>query len=278
MKSPAEDLSQITQQQQSLANDCTHHHRLWCVTVFWHQLGTDFCNNIWFSRSPNNPVYLVQCSRGKTIWHDAVPFECLLPRFNQICPVITRVPNEFRRRFRTKSAREFSIRAGTALIEAVPRYRASLMLGDNCSEHRTKHHSHSAPSVFSLYGGSAECSMDFRARCAAFTIRRSDSTSMTTLLQSKRERNASRIDCSVSEGSHSSNMLSGRYTILTKPIPGASGRRISCTSWTDRYLQPGIFCPYKNEANSLFDMPDSPNEDLPQDIQHNESAAKREDP
>lgn len=178
-------------------------------------------------------------------------------------PVIILVPEAFRVRFRANNAREFSIPIGTTVFaEGVPRHRSSVILRGSGSEHRTTHHSHPASSQWSLYGEPTVCPMGCRMLCAAVTIRRSDSISMTTLLHPKRGHNASRIDCSVSEGSHDRRMLSGRDTIRRKRIRGASGRKISSTARPDRYLHPGIFCPYKNAANSLLDITGSRSGDL----------------
>lgn len=170
-------------------------------------------------------------------------------------PVIILVPEGFRVRFRANNARESSIPIGTTFFaEGVPKHRCSVILRGSGSEHRTTHHSHSASSSFSRYGEHAGCPMDCRASCAAFSIRRSGSISMTTLLHPKRAHNASRIDWSVSEGSHDKRILSARVTISRKHIRGIRGRRIFSTFWADRYLRPGMFCPYKNAANSLSDI------------------------
>ena len=193
----------------------------------------------------------------------------------RIDPRVIRVPDAFIRRFRTNRARKSNMQTGTTFVVDVKRNRSSPMLGGNCSEHRTKHHSHSTPSVLSRYGGSADCWIDPRALCAAFTTRRSAPTSMTTLLQPRQGLNASRTDCSVAEGSHRSSTLSGRDTISTKTIPGASERSMSCTCWPDRYLQPGIFCPYKNAANSLLGTMVSPHQSQSQDSHCNSNKRPR---
>lgn len=170
-------------------------------------------------------------------------------------PVIILVPEEFRIRFRASKAREFSTAIGTTFsAEGVPRHRSSDILSGSGSEHRTTHHSHSASSQFSLYGGNAACPMACRALCAAVIIRRSDSISMTTLGHPKRADNAALIVCSVSDGSHDRRRLSGRVTISRKDIRGVSWRTASSTNRAVRYLRPGMFWPYKNAANNVLRM------------------------
>jgi hypothetical protein len=159
----------------------------------------------------------------------------------RIAPVIIRVPEAFSRRFRTKSARDSRMHAGTTFVVCGNKPRSSMRLEGSCSEHSTKHHSHST----------SIGSMDFRAFCAAVTTRQRDSVSMTTLLQSKWMLRASRSDCSVIDASHRSSTLSGRATMRTKAIRGDNGRSMFRTCSPDKNLVPGMFSPNRNAANSF---------------------------
>lgn len=169
-------------------------------------------------------------------------------RFN-IDPSVIRVPYTFCLRFLTKRARRSTISTGKTFFENLPKHPCPLTLGGNCSEHRTRHHSHSTPSAFNRYGGLVVCPMIPRA---VVTIRSSELASRTTLWQCRHESNDSRIDSSSIEGSHRSRMLSGRDTIPVKTILGSSVRTLSSTSWPVRYSLPGIFFPYRNAAKILF--------------------------
>ena len=171
-----------------------------------------------------------------------------------IDPSVIRAPDVFCRRFLTSRARESSIWTGTTLFENVPKHDSSLTIGGNLSEHRARHHSQSTPSMFNRYGGLDSWPIACRRLFAFVTILSSDSPSRTTLLQSRHENNESRRDSSVMEGSHRSRRLSGRDTILAKVTLGWRARSLSCTSRPFRYLLPGIFSPYKNAANILFDI------------------------
>lgn len=170
-------------------------------------------------------------------------------------PVIILVPEGVCTRFRANNARESSMATGiTFSVLGVPKHRSSVILTGSDSEHRTTHHSHSAPSTVSRYGEHAGCPMVSRASCAASTIRRSGSIPRTTLLHPKGAYNSSRMDCSVEVGSHDRRMLSGRVTVLRKRMRGLSGRKIFSTFSVDRYSRPGMFFPYKNAAYSLSDI------------------------
>ena len=79
----------------------------------------------------------------------------------RIAPVIIRVPDRFRRRFRTNRARESKMHTGTTLVVCGNRLRSSMKVEGKGSEDRTTHHSHST----------SICSMDFRTFCAALTTR-----------------------------------------------------------------------------------------------------------
>lgn len=171
----------------------------------------------------------------------------------RIAPVIILVPEGFSRRFRTKSARESRMHTGTTFVVCGNRLRSLMKVEGRGSEDRTTHHSHSTPI----------CSMDFRTFCAALTTRHRDSTSMATLLQSKRSFRASLRDCSVVDSSHWSSTLSGLATMRTKVICGANGRSMSCIWSPVTYLLPGMFSPYRNAANSLLGITDGSVEDVP---------------
>lgn len=168
-------------------------------------------------------------------------------------PVIILVPEGVCIRFRASNARKSSMASGTTFAaEGVPKHRSSVILKGSGSEHRTTHHSHSASSQSSRYGECVGCPIDANAFLASWTIRRSGSIPRTTLLHPKRSYNSSRMDCSVELGSHDRRMLSGRVTMVRKQMRGFSGRKISSTFSADRYLRPGMFCPYKNAAKSLL--------------------------